>query len=108
METRRLRRLTTTTTMAVALLLAGCSTGAPASTRGDVAVSPAAGPAAGPSAVPKAERRPAPQPVAATLPRCSHRARACVDTHRRIAWLQQAGRLSFGPVPVSLGTRAHP
>jgi lipoprotein-anchoring transpeptidase ErfK/SrfK len=40
-------------------------------------------------------------------PRLCRQARACVDTAHRKAWLQHHGRITYGPVPISLGRRGH-
>jgi hypothetical protein len=80
----------------LSLALAGCDTG-------QVAVQ-AAGPAALPPAQPPAASPPAPRAVAPALPTgCSRRAAACVSTTHQLAWLQRAGRPSYGPVTVSTG-----
>jgi hypothetical protein len=42
------------------------------------------------------------------LPRwCTRPARACVDTHRRVAWLVRGREVRLGPVPVALGRPGH-
>lgn len=48
-------------------------------------------------------------PTPAALPRgCSRRAVACVSTRHRVAWLQESGRLAYGPVPMTLGRPSQP
>ena len=39
---------------------------------------------------------------------CSPRAEACVSRAQRVAWLQHAGRVTYGPVPVALGSTSQP
>lgn len=39
---------------------------------------------------------------------CPHRARACVDVKRSLAWLQSHGQPTYGPVRIATGTRHHP
>lgn len=38
---------------------------------------------------------------------CPPHARACVDVDNRLAWLQEDGRISHGPVPVTTGEPGH-
>jgi lipoprotein-anchoring transpeptidase ErfK/SrfK len=38
---------------------------------------------------------------------CARTAVACVSTRHRLAWLQDQGRLTYGPVRVSLGGAGH-
>ncbi len=38
---------------------------------------------------------------------CPARARACVDTRHKLAWLQRNGQVTYGPVPVGLGRPGH-
>lgn len=47
----------------------------------------------------------APQPRSAVPNRCPASADACVDERLRISWLQQDGKISYGPVPVMPGTQ---
>jgi hypothetical protein len=48
------------------------------------------------------------RPSQATPPRwCTGAARACVDTHRRTAWLRDGAEVRLGPVPVALGRPGH-
>jgi hypothetical protein len=81
---------------AAVLLVAGCGTGPVVEAIGPAALPPAAAPVVHPT-------RPA-RPATASLPAgCSPRAVACVSTTHHVAWLQQAGHPSYGPVPVATG-----
>lgn len=94
----------TTTAAAVALL-----TG-PAAPPGHAPTTPAVDRAAREVAAttvalpPAAAQVPAPAAVPAG---CPPRAAACVDRGSNQAWLQHRGRVTYGPVPVSLGGRGH-
>lgn len=45
---------------------------------------------------------------AASIARCPRTARACVDKGLRISWLQDDGKVTWGPVPVLPGTPETP
>jgi hypothetical protein len=87
--------------LTVTLLVAGSTGSAPAAPADAVAVGSWVGSA---DALP--HRATPTRPVA--LPHwCSGAARACVDTHRRTAWLVDSGDVRRGPVPVALGRPGH-
>ena len=51
-------------------------------------------------------RHPAAAPAPA--PYCRPDARACVDLRRHLAWLQQRGHVTYGPVHIATGMAGHP
>jgi len=50
-------------------------------------------------ATPAAEAAPTP---------CAANARACLQLHTNKAWLMSGGQVTYGPVPVTVGTPDHP
>ena len=92
---RALRVLVLVVVMGVAVLLSSSAAGAvppPAA----VVAAPAAAPVIVPAAVPVAAVAPASAPCAATV-------RACIDLSTRQTWLLSAGKVVYGPVPITSG-----
>jgi hypothetical protein len=94
----RLRRLVSA--LLVVLALGGCS-------RGRVSIEAVAPGAITPPVV--LTGPPTTRTAPLVLPAgCSSRAVACVSTGLHVAWLQEGGRPTYGPVPVAIGTPGSP
>ncbi|MBA8823219.1 lipoprotein-anchoring transpeptidase ErfK/SrfK [Saccharopolyspora lacisalsi] len=55
-----------------------------------------------------AQAAPAPPPPAPSETPCAPTARACVDLSTQQTWLQENGRVTYGPVPITSGKPAAP
>ena len=87
--------------MALVVAASGCAR----TVTGEAALTvPALGPEAAAPAVPVQTASPRKAPLPGGCPRA---AVACVSTTQRVAWLQRDGRVTYGPVRVTLGGPGH-